>query len=168
MIMPYIVNTKFNEIMNAAKNGNEKALAVMHGMRGSSQEDLDALVDAFYAVDSDNEQVIGDSPEDVSMDVTAAQGGTPEEIQPIAAPERDDSGMLQTILDAINELKARVDELYEIVSKEDSKATAVDDEISDLKCQAAYLNGRAEGLAGKTDAIVDDVAQPSVDPIEQY
>lgn len=168
MIMPYIVNTKFNEIMDAAKNGNEKALAVMHGMRGSSQEDLDALVDAFYAVDSDNEQVIGDSPEDVSMDAPAAQGGIPEEIQPMAAPERDDSGMLQTILNAVNELKARVDELYEIVNKEETKSTAVDDEISDLKCQAAYLNGRAEGLAGKTDVITDDVAQPSTNPIEQF
>lgn len=62
--MPYIVNTKFNEILGAARNGNEKAMAVMQGMRsGGSQEDLDRLVNAYYAIDdAQPEEVIDDEP----------------------------------------------------------------------------------------------------------
>ena len=49
--MPYIDNVKFKEILNAARNGNEKAKMVMHGMRKmSSQEDIDRLVGDYYAI----------------------------------------------------------------------------------------------------------------------
>jgi hypothetical protein len=49
--MPYIDNVKFKEILNAARNGNEKAKMVMQGMRKmSSQEDIDRLVGDYYAI----------------------------------------------------------------------------------------------------------------------
>lgn len=49
--MPYIDNVKFKEILNAARNGNEKAKMIMQGMRKmSSQEDIDRLVGDYYAI----------------------------------------------------------------------------------------------------------------------
>lgn len=49
--MPYIDNVKFKEILNAARNGNEKAKMIMQGMRKmSSQEDIDRLVGDYYSI----------------------------------------------------------------------------------------------------------------------
>lgn len=49
--MAYIDNIKFKEILEASRNGNEKAKMVMQGMRKSApQEDIDRLVLEYYNV----------------------------------------------------------------------------------------------------------------------
>lgn len=54
--MAYVNNVKLQEIRNAARNGNEKAAMVLQALRkNGSQEDLDRLVDSYYAIDEPNE-----------------------------------------------------------------------------------------------------------------
>ena len=50
--MPFVNNMKLLEIRNAAKQGNEKALMILQAMRksGSTQDDLDRLVNDYYGV----------------------------------------------------------------------------------------------------------------------
>lgn len=49
--MSYIDNVKFKEILGASRNGNEKAMEIMQAMRkGSSQDDVDRLVNDYYNV----------------------------------------------------------------------------------------------------------------------
>lgn len=49
--MAFIPNSKFKEISEAAKSGNEKALMVIQALRKkTSQGDLDALVNNYYAI----------------------------------------------------------------------------------------------------------------------
>lgn len=48
--MPFLNNNKFKEIRNEANNGNEKALKVLQALRQGNQEDLDRLVQEYYAI----------------------------------------------------------------------------------------------------------------------
>lgn len=49
--MPYIVNSKFQEIRKAAQGGNEKAKIIMQAMRKMSpQADIDRLMEDYYKI----------------------------------------------------------------------------------------------------------------------
>ena len=49
--MAFLNNKKFSEIYNASKNNDEKALMIMQAYRkGGNQEDLDRLVNDYYAI----------------------------------------------------------------------------------------------------------------------
>lgn len=62
--MPFIDNIKFNEILNAYRNGNEKAMAIMQSMRkGGTQDDIDRLVNAYYDISDSPEQVTEEEPQ---------------------------------------------------------------------------------------------------------
>lgn len=63
--MPFVNNTKLIEIRNAAKQGNEKALMVLQALRkqGSTQDDLDRLVNAYYQVDKVEPEIIENAVE---------------------------------------------------------------------------------------------------------
>jgi hypothetical protein len=49
--MAFLNNTKFKEIREAAKNGNEKAAMVLQALIKGNQSDVERLVDAYYKVE---------------------------------------------------------------------------------------------------------------------
>lgn len=52
--MAFINNKKMKEIMEAAQNGNEKALMILQAMKkGNSQQDVDGLVNDYYNIVND-------------------------------------------------------------------------------------------------------------------
>lgn len=52
--MAFINNKKMTEIMEAARNGNEKALMILQAMKkGNSQDDVDGLVNDYYNIVND-------------------------------------------------------------------------------------------------------------------
>lgn len=78
--MPYIDNVKFKEILNAARNGNEKAKMIMQGMRKmSSQEDIDRLVGDYYSIPTP--APIDEAP------VIEEQAPIPQELEPEVVEE---------------------------------------------------------------------------------
>lgn len=81
--MPYIDNVKFKEILNAARNGNEKAKMVMQGMRKmSSQEDIDRLVGDYYAIPTAAAPV-DEQPQEQEQE----QAPIPQELEPEVVEE---------------------------------------------------------------------------------
>ena len=61
--MAYLQNKKFLEIREAAKNNNEKALQILQAMRkGNSQEDVDRLVNDYYAIPSEPIEIVESAP----------------------------------------------------------------------------------------------------------
>ena len=79
--MPYIDNVKFKEILNAARNGNEKAKMIMQGMRKmSSQEDIDRLVGDYYSIPT-AATPIDEAP------VVEEQAPIPQELEPEVVEE---------------------------------------------------------------------------------
>ena len=77
--MPYIDNVKFNEILTASRNGNEKAMAVMQSMRkGGTQEDVDRLVNEYYDITTAPEGFNNSEPDTALNAATDAQIDIPE------------------------------------------------------------------------------------------
>lgn len=106
--MAYIDNIKFKEILEASRNGNEKAKMIMQGMRKmSSQDDIDRLVYEYYNVPVEAEEVVPvEEPEEVA--VTEGENiATEAEI--VSKPEN--SGDVVDITDLLkSEMEGLVDE----------------------------------------------------------
>ena len=57
--MAFINNKKFNEIYNASKDGNEKALRVMQAIqKNDSQDIIDGLVNDYYIIPQENPPLV--------------------------------------------------------------------------------------------------------------
>ena len=55
--MPFINNQKCNEIRNAAKSNNPKALEIMQAMqKNGSQDDINRLIDSYYGIETPLQQ----------------------------------------------------------------------------------------------------------------
>lgn len=81
--MPFIDNNKFKEILQAYRDGNEKASIIMQAMRkNGTQEGLDRLVDDYYGVGDVVEEAPIEDVEIVSMSQSEPQDVIPEELQP--------------------------------------------------------------------------------------
>lgn len=104
--MAFINNTKFKEIKEAAKNGNETAKQIVQAlMKSSSQGDLDRLVNEYYKVDTVEEEL----PPVVEEEIAVSDNIVEEpEIEPVTEevfPEVVD------ITDLLNgELEGLIDE----------------------------------------------------------
>lgn len=117
--MAYIDNIKFKEILEASRNGNEKAKMIMQGMRKmSSQDDIDRLVYEYYNVPVEAEEVV--PVEEPSMDatemveqpeeVTVTEGDTIA-IEPEIVSEPENGGDVVDITDLLkSEMEGLVDE----------------------------------------------------------
>ena len=120
--MAYLNNTKFKEIREAAKNGNEKAQMVLQAMiKGGNQEDVSRLVDSYYNID--DRPVIDDSLTKMN------QMPTPEEI-PDAEPIQPDVGTVPVVEDLTEVLDG---ELEGLVAGEDIKDTTFKDFLGNKK-----------------------------------
>jgi hypothetical protein len=72
--MAFVKNAKLQEIRSASRSGNEKAAMVLQALRnGSSQEDLDRLVEDYYGINAT----------DAVENVAPVQIDNPEETRPI-------------------------------------------------------------------------------------
>ena len=104
--MAFLNNTKFKEIREAAKNGNEKAAMVLQALIKGNQEDVERLVGEYYTVEE---------PTPIINEVQEApiQEEVPEvePVQPMAGAEpvvEDISHILDKDLDGVvsqNEIK---------------------------------------------------------------
>ena len=112
--MAYIDNIKFKEILEASRNGNEKAKMIMQGMRKmSSQDDIDRLVYEYYNVPVEAEEVVPveqpsmtEQPEEVT--VTEGENIATE---PEIVSEPENSGDVVDITDLLkSEMEGLVDE----------------------------------------------------------
>lgn len=102
--MAFINNSKFLEIRQAGKDGNEKAKMILQAMRkGGSQEDIDRLVGDYYSVpnveepetqevDLPVEQTYDNQPETQEQDI-------PQELEPEIVESSKDVEDLTSILD---------------------------------------------------------------------
>lgn len=102
--MAFINNSKFLEIRQAGKDGNEKAKMVLQAMRnGGSQEDIDRLVSDYYSlpieeepetqeVDLPIEQTNDNQPETQEQEI-------PQELEPEITESSNDVEDLTSILD---------------------------------------------------------------------
>lgn len=106
--MAYIDNIKFKEILEASRNGNEKAKMIMQGMRKmSSQDDIDRLVYEYYNVPVEAEEVVPvEEPEEV-----AVTEGDNIATEPEIVSEPENSGDVVDITDLLkSEMEGLVDE----------------------------------------------------------
>lgn len=112
--MAYIDNIKFKEILEASRNGNEKAKMIMQGMRKmSSQDDIDRLVYEYYNVPVEAEEVVPveepsmvEQPEEV-----AVTDGENIATEPEIVSEPENSGDVVDITDLLkSEMEGLVDE----------------------------------------------------------
>jgi hypothetical protein len=103
--MAFIQNSKFREISEAAKNGNEKALMIIQALRKkSSQGDLDALVNDYYAIPTINQEEV----ENAKMDEFEAPEQEIEEVNQMDISSDVQEVDLTKILDG--ELDGLIDE----------------------------------------------------------
>lgn len=106
--MAYIDNIKFKEILEASRNGNEKAKMIMQGMRKmSSQDDIDRLVYEYYNVPVEAEEVVPvEQPEEVAVTEGENIATEPEIIS-----EPENGGDVVDITDLLkSEMEGLVDE----------------------------------------------------------
>lgn len=102
--MPYINNKKLLEIREQARNGNEKALMILQAMRKNShQNDIDRLVNDYYAVEEVAEPEINlDIEEELELNEGKGeieQSEPPVELQPEVLENTNDVVDLTSVLD---------------------------------------------------------------------
>ena len=103
--MAFINNVKFQEIREAAKNGNEKAKMVLQAMRKfSPQEDIDSLVNDYYSVqintpaNTENPIEANFQPENEALE-PVSQENVPEELvaEEVNEPNPENVETFQTV-----------------------------------------------------------------------
>ncbi len=162
--MAFLDNNKFKEILEASRNGNEKAKIIMQAMRkNDTQDDLNRLVDDYYNLATDTEtNSIEEEPvadvEEVSVKIESA----PE--QEVLEPEVID---LSEILD--KETDGLFDENeYKTISFADflrnrktdnDKATKNRDYFRtfDVDGKAKYMSDKISAYKAKFDGDIKDI-----------
>ena len=101
--MAFLNNTKFKEIREAAKNGNEKAAMILQALIKGNQSDVERLVENYYTIE-DPRPIIEDDLVKMSGEPTPEEIPNAEPIQPMAGAEpvvEDISGILDKDLDGV-------------------------------------------------------------------
>lgn len=101
--MAFLNNTKFKEIREAAKNGNEKAAMILQALIKGNQSDVERLVENYYTIE-DPRPIIEDDLVKMSGEPTPEEVPNAETIQPMAGTEpvvEDISGILDKDLDGV-------------------------------------------------------------------
>lgn len=98
--MPFLNNSKFKEIRQAASNGDEKALMVLQALRQGSQEDLDRLVGNYYNIP--NEEPVPEPIEEPVEDSNVMPTPQVDIEEQNSIPEIEDlTGILDTETDGL-------------------------------------------------------------------
>lgn len=139
--MAFLNNTKYKEIREAAKNGNEKALKILQAIRKNAlQSDLDGLVDDYYKIDS----APIETPPQVEKEVIEEQPPVVEETiveeeAPAPAPEIDDEALAKDFDGLID-----------------------DDEIDDISFADFLSNKKKDGIRSRKNADYFKAYSPEV------
>ena len=144
--MAFINNKKMIEIMEAARNGNEKALMILQAMKkGNSQQDVDSLVNDYYNIINDVppidliEENAPIQPE-VEIDATSDASDTED----IDDPQMEVDATLQP------EMPEVVD-LSELLGSE-MEGLLDENEIEELSFNDFLGNKRRDGLRARKNA----------------
>lgn len=129
--MAFLNNTKYKEIREAAKNGNEKALKILQAIRKNAlQNDLDGLVDDYYKIDSvpvETPPQIEEEPIEEQQPIV--EETVVEEETPAPAPEIDDEALAKDFDGLID-----------------------DDEIDDISFANFLSNKKKDGIRSRKNA----------------
>lgn len=102
--MAFIQNSKFREISEAARNGNEKALMIIQALRKKSpQADLDALVNDYYAIPTISQE----ETENANLDLKTASN---EEINDVL---QNDSETVEGTVDSTDVVEYNINEILD-------------------------------------------------------
>ena len=119
--MPFIDNIKFNEILNASRNGNEKAMAIMQSMRkGGTQDDIDRLVNAYYDIstvpEQQQQQVVVAAEDEPQTSVEAVM----DDVAPLIPEGEENTGEIDESLVTENDAEADTQavDISDILGKE--------------------------------------------------
>lgn len=133
--MAFLNNTKFKEIFEASKNGNEKAKLVMQSLQKNDAQDiLDGLVNDYYAVPVEVESNMQEEqvpPVEPSLEVA-----NPEEVMAKPNPEIEQFGT-NPIVDISPELDRETDGLLD------------ENEIDDTSFSDFLKNKKRDSLRSK-------------------
>ena len=161
--MAFLHNAKYKDIREAHKNGNEKASIILQQLRkGASQDDLNRLVDDFYAVPVTN-QLIEETSENNDF------GAEIPESEPIVEPGPED--VLEFDLEAVldGEMEGLIDEneIEDLPFGDFLKNKARDGKRTlkgsayfkayDPVGRGAYMAGKINGYKQKFDGRLKDI-----------
>lgn len=167
--MAFLNNKKFLEIKQAGKDGNEKAKMILQAMRkGSTQADLDRLVDDYYNLNNNEDDIEsfnwGDDDDD-EVELNQDSQEVVEDNTPMQQPQVKEPTIPQELKPQI------VQDLSEVLDK-DTDGLFDENEIKDItfgdflktkkrdanrsKKNAEYfkaydMNGRQKYMQGKID-----------------
>lgn len=156
--MAFLANDKFKEILNASRGGNEKAKMIMQAMRkGQTQDDVNRLVDDYYNIGKEVEEVIDTEPEIVSTPITEPQNAIPDELEPEIVDEPQNESDVIDLTDILNaETEGLFDEdEYESVSFYDFLKNKKTDANRALKNADYFKAFDLDGRNRYADGIVD-------------
>jgi len=138
--MPFLNNTKFKEIRTAANDGNEKAKMVLQALRQGKQEDVDRLVEDYYAIpQQDMEEVsVQTELENNPMENTSESVETPIQVEEPAQEEEFTSEPV-------------IEDLTDVLDKE-TDGLFDENEIESMDFSKFLGNKRRDGIRAKKNA----------------
>lgn len=161
--MAFLNNSKYRDIREASKNGNEKASIILQQLRkGTQQADLDRLVEEFYGAPTISEQ----APENAEMSVSEPEIMQEERISE-PSPEDVLEFDLESILDGEMEGLIDENELEDLPFGDFLKNKARDGKRAlkgsayfkayDPVGRGAYMAGKINGYKQKFDGRLKDI-----------
>ena len=144
--MAFINNKKMIEIMEAARNGNEKALMILQAMKkGNSQEDVDGLVNDYYNIVNDVPPIdLIEESSSIQPEMEVEEMSHPTDTEDIDDPQMEVDATLQP------EMPEVVD-LSELLGSE-MEGLLDENEIEELSFNDFLGNKRRDGLRARKNA----------------
>lgn len=144
--MAFINNKKMIEIMEAARNGNEKALMILQAMKkGNSQEDVDGLVNDYYNIVNDVPPIdLIEESSSIQPEMEVEEMSQPSDAEDIDDPQMEVDATLQP------EMPEVVD-LSELLGSE-MEGLLDENEIEELSFNDFLGNKRRDGLRARKNA----------------
>ena len=141
--MAFINNKKMTEIMEAGRNGNEKALMILQAMRkGNSQQDVDGLVNDYY-------NIVNDVP---PIDIMEQSSITPDMEYNSIPAETDTEDIDQPEMEVdVEPVLPEVTDLSDLLSAE-MEGLLDENEIEELTFSKFLENKRRDGLRARKNA----------------
>lgn len=136
--MGFIANSKYKEIYEASKNGNEKALRILQSLRNKeSQADLDRLVEEYYNIPTISQENI-ETPEMSEFEAENTENPVIDEV----ISETPDGGVVSDVA-PFDLTQILDDELVDLLDENDVEDLSFNDFLKNKSKDA--LRGRKNG-----------------------
>lgn len=143
--MAFINNKKMKEIMEAAQNGNEKALMILQAMKkGNSQQDVDGLVNDYYNIVNDVPPIDLMEQSSIQPEMEVEEMSQPTDAEDIDDPQMEVDATLQP------EMPEVVD-LSELLGSE-MEGLLDENDIEELSFNDFLDNKRRDGLRARKNS----------------